>query len=207
MQSFCLRFLFNSFPCHFHFSTERSSFHISVLVVSGGTRRFTDLKSVEVLSEGRPLCRLPRLDRTRVQHSQAGLLCISTSLYLSIYSQAGLLVCGNWDSRAEETCSSLSDGGRDTDGISRCAAWVLQMIIMVDVTMWRVYVRSHKYPYAGVWTRSHVLIQDRFAHMTSHDLNDLTMTGMTTAAGCPRQDTCCWVGEAMGQRTRLSWSL
>ena len=135
MKSFCLRFLFVSFPCHFHFSTERSSFHISVLVVSGGTRRFTDLKSVEVLSEGRPLCRLPRLDRTRVQHSQAGLLCISTSLYLSIYSQAGLLVCGNWDSRAEETCSSLSDGGRDTDGISRCAAWVLQMIIMVDVTM------------------------------------------------------------------------
>ena len=58
---------------------------------------------------------------------------ISTYLsnYLTIYSQAGLLVCGNWDSRAEETCSSLSD---------------------------------------GVWTRSLVLIQDRFAHMTSHDL-------------------------------------
>ena len=111
----------------------KSSFHISVLVVSGGTRRFTDLKSVEVLSEGRPLCRLPRLDRTRVQHSQAGLPYISTYLsnYLTIYSQAGLLVCGNWDSRAEETCSSLSD---------------------------------------GVWTRSLVLIQDRFAHMTSHDL-------------------------------------
>ena len=70
----------------------KSSFHISVLVVSGGTRRFTDLKSVEVLSEGRPLCRLPRLDRTRVQHSQAGLLYISTYLsnYLTIYSQAGL---------------------------------------------------------------------------------------------------------------------
>ena len=58
----------------------KSSFHISVLVVSGGTRRFTDLKSVEVLLEGRPLCRLPRLDRTRVQHSQVG-----CPTYLHIY--------------------------------------------------------------------------------------------------------------------------
>ena len=80
----------------------KSSFHISVLVVSGGTRRFTDLKSVEVLSEGRPLCRLPRLEKSRYSHSQAG-----------------LLLCGGGGLTYWGSCSSLSDEGRDTYGISR----------------------------------------------------------------------------------------